>query len=306
MLPSIVGAIQAAGVATPKATGGNEIKLVGSYWYHIFTSSGTFTPLNSLSVAVTSAGGGAGGGGANGGGGGAGALDILTSVSCSASGYAVTIGSFGTGSPYSSPDASTNGGTSSFALGGTTYVSSAGGGAGRKTAGQSGGSGGGGGGGYNGGSASGSNTHAGGNSGSTTAAHYAGSGGGGAGTAGVGGVSTSTPVAPGNGGQGYALTAIDSNLTSSNFTSLASMTYICSGAGGGALTVDGAAITRALGGTGAGNGAVATGTTSTYVSTPGISYGSGGGGGGWESATPPTNGNGSDGMSGVVIIRYAA
>ena len=45
------------------ATGGNEVKTVGSYKYHIFTASGTFTvTAGSGNIEVMSCGGGGGGG----------------------------------------------------------------------------------------------------------------------------------------------------------------------------------------------------------------------------------------------------
>lgn len=291
-----------------KATGGNEIKIVGSYAYHIFTSSGTFTPKQSLSIDVTACGGGGGGGSNPSGGGGGGELDIWTAVSATASGYTVTVGAKGTGG--TSNNAGGAGGTSSFVLGGTTHVSSLGGGRGAGTnAGQTAGTGGSGGGGSNdpgtsaAGGASGSNTFAGGN-GASGGGAYVGGGGGGATGVGAAG-STSGAGSGGNGGAGYTLTTIDSNLTSANFTSFSGMTVICSGGGGGALrTPAGTAPTRGTGGTGAGSGGVNNGTTNVYLATAATSYGSGGGGGGWTDGVP-ANGTGGDGYAGIVIVRYA-
>jgi len=292
------------------ATGGNEVKTVGSYKYHIFTASGTFTVTAGagLTFEVMSCGGGAGGGNQVAGGGGGGELDLFTTVTASASAYTVTIGGKGAGATSSVKGGS--GGTSSFALGGTTYVSSLGGGGGGSASpngtGANGGSGGGGQSdpGSNGGTASGSNTNAGG-AGSNNGSIYVSGGGGGATAAGVAG-STSGNGAAGNGGAGYTLTDIDSNFTAANFTSFTGMTVICSGGGGGALkTPSGTAPARGVGGTGAGSGGVNNGTTNTNTASAATSFGSGGGGGGWSGGSP-NNANGADGYDGVVIVRYLA
>lgn len=77
----------------PYATGGDTIMTDGTYWYHTFISSGTFTPTKSLSADYLVVGGGAGG--KNYGGGGAGRVDYLTSQSLATTGYSVTIGGGG-------------------------------------------------------------------------------------------------------------------------------------------------------------------------------------------------------------------
>jgi hypothetical protein len=46
----------------PYATGGDTIMTDGTYWYHAFTSSGTFTPAKGLSCDVLVVAGGGGGG----------------------------------------------------------------------------------------------------------------------------------------------------------------------------------------------------------------------------------------------------
>ena len=58
----------AAGNSSAKATGGNIVVTDGSYWYHAFTSSGTFIPSQALTVdylVVAGGGGGAGAAGSN-------------------------------------------------------------------------------------------------------------------------------------------------------------------------------------------------------------------------------------------------
>jgi hypothetical protein len=63
-----------------KATGGTVVVYDG-YYYHSFTSSGTFTPLQNITCDILIvAGGGSGGFGNGGGGGGAGGLLAFTSV----------------------------------------------------------------------------------------------------------------------------------------------------------------------------------------------------------------------------------
>lgn len=278
-------------------TGGNEIKTVGSYRYHFFTSNGSLVVPTSTNLQIISCGGGGGGGQRIAGGGGAGELDILTAVNSAVGTYTVTVGSGGSGSLSDSVKGST-GGTSTFALGGTTYVSSLGGGGGGSGDGSNDGAAGGSGGGGSfygnpgtGGAASGSNTNAGGNG----ISDRAGGGGGGATAAGNPGTTVNTNPNS-QGGEGYTLTTIDSNLTAANFTSLTGMTVICSGGGGARFgAVGGTSV--AVGGTGGGNGAF--GTTPTPA-TNATSYGSGGGGGAWENPR-----NGANGFPGLVIVRYS-
>jgi hypothetical protein len=100
-----------------KATGGDFIGNDGTYYYHAFLSSGTFTPLQSLSTDVLVIAGGGGGGGAMngciGGGGGAGGYQYFTGQSVTATGYTVTVGAGGTGGGVA-PDSGTNGSNSVF------------------------------------------------------------------------------------------------------------------------------------------------------------------------------------------------
>ena len=75
----------------PKANGGS-IYSDGTYWYHVFRTSGTFTPQLALTADVLQV---AGGGGSNQGGGGAGGLLVLSNQSLAVSSYTVTVGAGG-------------------------------------------------------------------------------------------------------------------------------------------------------------------------------------------------------------------
>ena len=216
----------------PYATGGDTIMTDGTYWYHTFTSSGTFTPQKSLSCDLLVVAGGGGGGYYNGSGGGGGGLLEQTGRSLSATAYTVTIGGGGAKSPAVAVDNVASSGSNSVfdtstALGGgggnggvpgTNSTSTAGGSSGGKqagsasaaTQGNSGGAtgygnagavynfgAGGGGAGAAGSVANGGNGRA--NSISGTSVTYAGGGGGQGGTNGTGGGSTANF---GGGGKG--------------------------------------------------------------------------------------------------------
>ena len=93
----------------PYATGGDTIMTDGTYWYHTFTSSGTFTPQKAITcdyLVVAGGGGGGSGTGNYGGGGGAGGLrstvtatggggSLETPLSLGTSAYTVTVGAGG-------------------------------------------------------------------------------------------------------------------------------------------------------------------------------------------------------------------
>lgn len=270
-----------------------------TYTYHVFTSSGTLTVTSNGTADVLSVGGGASGGGGFGGGGGGGEIDIWTSAALTTN-VTVTIGAGGAIKTINGQDGS-NGGTTTFGA----FTTSLGGGFGGSTnPGNTGGSGGGGAGASTqpsaGGGASGSNTFAGGSGNYGSNYFYAGGAGGatGAGVSGAQGVG-------GNGGQGYLLTSIDPRLTSANFSSLAGMTHIGSGAGGSNMNRAPNANTgvSGTGGTGAGNGGNDYDGTPVIVisaATSATSYGSGGGGGGY----PPLNTSSGAGYPGLVIVRY--
>ena len=209
----------------PYATGGDTIMTDGTYWYHTFLSSGTFTPAKTLSVDYLVVAGGGGGGGTIGGGGAGGGLRTGTGFSCaSGTGITVTVGAGG---------ATTVSGSNSV----FSTITSTGGGYGGSIGsdGATGGSGGGGGSGYNGGpgsiwaqglgaagntpSTSPSQGSSGGNGNGIVAQDYVtGGGGGGAGAVGANASNSSG----GNGGAGTA-----------NSYSGSSVTYAGGGGGGG-------------------------------------------------------------------------
>jgi len=264
----------------PYATGGDTIMTDGTYWYHTFTSSGTFTPQKSLSCDyLVVAGGGGGGKGANSGGGGAGGLrstvtatggggSLESKLSLGTSAYTVTIGGGGAGGATDGTSG-TDGSNSVFST--ITSTGGGGGGASGSNNGRAGGSGGGGGlyetvggaGTANQGYAGGPNI---GLAGDTT--KFRAGGGGGAGA--VGGGASATI---GTGGAGVA-------------TSISGSSVTYAGGGGG-----GANDSTAAGGAGGGGAAGSAGTVNT-----------GGGGGG---AGNSGGNNISAGGSGIVIVRYA-
>jgi hypothetical protein len=182
--------IAAASVGA-KATGGDFIGNDGSYFYHVFNSSGTFTPLQSLSTDVLVIAGGGGGGGAMngciGGGGGAGGYQYFTGQSVTATGYTVTVGAGGTGGGVA-PDSGTNGSNSVFgALAASVGGGGGGGGSGSGSglSGNNGGSGGGAGFSSTTTTVGGTGTAGQGNNGGNEGSGGGGSGGGGAGGAGT-------------------------------------------------------------------------------------------------------------------------
>jgi hypothetical protein len=285
-----------------RTAGGNEIKTVGSWRYHIFTSSGTFrvddtsllrslyfsSLINGTVQWLIVGGGGAGGEGVGGGGGGGAVNSNMSSsifpTSIASTNHSVTVGSGGASLSQSGGfsllfgnllNGGGGGGTvdvngnpifapkTGGSGGGATYAAPA-----FQTP----------------GGASGPATNVGGLSG--VFLPHAGAGGGG-GAVGAGG--NGSTVAGGNGGQGALLTGYDSNLTGTNFSSFTSRTHVSSGGGGG--TFQGG--TAGSGGTGAGNGgSFANGTNAS-------SFGCGGGGG----ADLRSAGTG---FSGLVVIRYWA
>jgi hypothetical protein len=273
---------------TPNATGGDEVKEVGGYRYHLFTNSGDLDALDKGEYEILIVGAGGGGGWGRGGGGGGGAVEPAsgyTKQTLIPGTYTVTIADGG-----SAGASGVEGGTpSATSFAGASTIAAAGGGGGASSNnGSPGGSGGGAkDGDRTGGAAIGSNTNPGGD----------GLGGGAGGGAGGGGATDKgddySNGAAGNGGQGLALADIDAALTSSNFTTFSGKTHVASGAGGGAIDSPGG-----TGGTGAGNGA-------SNGSAPGgtaTSFGCGGGGGGQNGGAFSNAGKG---YQGLVIVRYA-
>jgi hypothetical protein len=266
---SYVGAQQfGGGVVT--SSGGNTI--------HTFTTSGTLSPLSSLTASYLIVAGGGGGGGL--GGGGAGGLLSGSGVTIDTNSvYVVTVGSGGVGSGATR---GTNGGNSAFSIVSTSAVGGGGGGAsGAPRDGLAGGSGGGGGSNLAGFGVGGAGTSGQGNTGGTaftngTLAGVAGGGGGGASAVGV----TATAGVGGAGGAGTA-----SSISGS------SVTYAGGGGGG---TYSGTPGNGGSGGGGKGANA------SAYTAAVSGTANTGGGGGGSDANADPAG----DGGSGIVIISY--
>jgi hypothetical protein len=265
----------------PYATGGDTILTDGTYWYHTFLSSGTFTPQKAMSCDYLVVAGGGGGGGGMGGGGGAGGL--RSTVTATGGGgsletaltldldtaYTVTVGAGGASTgTYSS----TSGSNSVFST-----ITSTGGGAGGGY-GSNGNTGGSGGGGGATATAGGSGTANQGFAG-FSAVGTGGGGGGGAGQAGNAGSSGKGGI----GGNGVA-------------TSISGSSVTYGGGGGGGST---SGQTGADGGSG-GGGRGADGNASN--NTAGTANTGGGGGGG---ASGSSDRPGQSGGSGIVIVRYA-
>jgi hypothetical protein len=274
-----IAALGTTPTIAPKAYGGNRIDNDGTYWYHTFTSSGSFVPQVGLTCdAILVAGGGGGGGGAIGGGGGAGGFRALTSQSVSVTSYTITVGAGGTAAV--SQTNGTQGVDSSF-----NSLTSTGGGYGAGgNAGAAGGSGGSGGGAAYTGTTGGT-----GNTPSTSPAQGTNGNGSGSANFGGGGGGASAAATNQNGGAGNNTYSAWATATSTGVSG-----YYAGGGGGGSRNGTAGGTGGAGGGgagsTGDGNGSA--GTTNT---------GSGGGGAGYTAST--TN-NGGAGGSGIVIIRY--
>jgi len=270
------------GSAAQKAQGGNIVTSDGTYVYHTFTSSGSFTPSTGLTVDYLVVAGGAGGGGNGGGGGGAGGLRCTVGATggggslesalslSSGKSYPVIIGAGGIGGNY----AATSGSDSVFAT-----ITSTGGGYGGDGNARNGALGGSGGGGGRITTTGGSGTTNQGYAGGTGFNNASGAGGGGGGAGSVGSNASGANVAGAAGGSGIT-TSISGTSTS----------YAGGGGGGGGGTSSGGSASAGGGAGGGGTGTAGTANT-------------GGGGGGSNNSTAPyTGGNGG---SGIVIIRYA-
>ena len=289
----------------PKASGGNIVANDGTYWYHAFLSSGTFTPATELSCDVlVVAGGGSGGTGGNSGGaggGGAGGLLYFPSQTVSTA-ETVTIGAGGAAVSVTGGTAlnGTTGNDSQF--GSLTLVKGGGYGGGgqlNSTYGTGGNGGSGGGAGrwsdsisVSGGSASPSGQGFGGGASTTTGGGRGSGGGGGAGVAGTPGINTTNN--DGSGGNGLNTYSAWANATNTG----ANSGYYAGGGGGS--SVYSANGTGGLGGGGA--GAVATGSAQTGQSGVANTGGGGAGMGGGDAAVLKTSGAGG---SGIILIRYA-
>ena len=290
---NLYGIANASITNVAKATGGDSVYTDGTYWYHIFRSSGTFTPTQALTADYLVVAGGGGGGYDGAGGGGAGGYRAFASQSLTVQNYTVTVGAGGAGSTSSASVKGSNGSTSTFG----SNNSSGGGGGGSESsiAGSTGGSGGGARGSRDAGASgaagnSGGYSPAEGNSGGAAtnpAGNIAGSGGGGASAAGK-----ATDAASPGSGDGGAGTAW-----------LNGTTYAGGGGGGGATTATSA--NRGRGGSGGGGRGGINDSGGTYPDSVAGTANTGGGGGG-GGGSPGTNLAGASGGSGIVIVRYAA
>jgi hypothetical protein len=281
--------------ADAKATGGESVYTDGTYWYHIFRSSGTFTPTQALTAHYLVVAGGGGGGANSGGGGGAGGLrstvtatggggSLESALSLIAQAYTVTVGAGGPQNGYGGSGGGAGGSNSTFATitatgggrGGTgwggTYINGGNGGSGGGQC-------------YGGYGAAGTGTaNQGYNGGTSGAANNGNNGGGGGGGAGASGSNTSG-TSGGNGGAGVAVSITGSSVT------------YAGGGGGGAGNGSGSS-----GGSGGSGGGGAGSNYNGPAGTAGTANtGGGGGAGAYLSGS-----NGGAGGSGIVIIRYSA
>jgi hypothetical protein len=286
-------------VTAPKAQGGNIVANDGTYWYHAFLASGTFTPTIPLTCDYLVVAGGGSGANAGTGGGGGGAGGLRSTVTATGGGgslesalalaantaYTVTIGAGG--AQPSGNTSGNNGSNSVFAS-----ITATGGGAGARddTNGFAGGSGGGassaGGVGRTGGAGTSGQGYAGGNSIDGSGSNRPNGGGGGAGAVGVNGTT-------GNSGAGGAGVSIPAFATATN-TGVSN--FYAGGGGGGIGALGTAAGLGGSGGGGRGNKVTGALAVAGTVNT-------GGGGGGID--TVNSGGGSSAGGSGIVIIRYA-
>jgi hypothetical protein len=277
----------------PFATGGDIVANDGTYWYHAFLTSGTFTPQKTLSCDVVAVAGGGGGGGGTftngngGGGGGAGGLVNFTSQSLTAIPNTVLVGAGGGGGFNGSVQAAGFNGTNSQFASLTAAVGGGGGGAeaffnnGANGRGSNGGSGGG----NSQNQSVAEGTTGQGNNGGQNTTSSAGSGGGGAGAVG-GNTNGSTP---GDGGAGVNTYSSWLSATGTGVSG-----FIAGGGGGGKYN-------SGAGGAG-GSGGGGTGASSENSNNTAGTANTGGGGGGASNTNTPRFGRA--GGSGIVIVRY--
>ena len=289
-----ISSVASTSAAQPKATGGDIVTYDGTYWYHAFLTSGTFTPKATLSCDyLVVAGGGAGGGvlagGSDGGGGGAGGVSYLASASTPAFSLPVLVGAAGTAGTTVGGNGTNSSIRDIISIGG-------GGGGGNGAAAAAGGSGGGGGANHAAGGAatqgsSGGATGYGNAGGTSSGSVYNISGGGGAGAVGVSAFAASPPVTQGNGGAG-----LNTWSTWLSATGLGVSGYIAGGGGAGKDSAVGGTV-----GSGGAGGGGAGGIGGSTNATAGTSNTGGGGGG----AGGSTGTNSANGGSGLIIVRYA-
>ena len=294
-----LAAVGTTPVIAPYASGGDIIQTDGTYWYHAFLSSGTFTPAKGLSCDVlVVAGGGGGNGGPSGGAGAGGVLGFASQALTANTGNTVIVGAGGAGAAGSAGTQylGSSGGNSQFA----SLTASVGGGA---TA-TNGGSGGGADVNF---TTAGTGTSGQGNNGGgqyTSGAMFASGGGGGKNSNGGTGVSGQA----GAGGTGVNSVTNFGSLSTALSTLGLNFTYIAGGGGGGASWNNGNSAAAGAGGSSVGgNGGAGTSSYTGNSGSAGVpNTGSGGGGGGYYYTSGNNqNGAGGKGGSGLIILRYA-
>lgn len=283
------------GVGTAKALGGNIVTSDGTYWYHAFTSTGIFEPLEPITSQYLIVAGGGGGGGQQAGGGGAGGVRAFTGKALTAQKYTVTIGAGGRGGRGDSNVGITSGSNTTF---NSDSVTGGGYGASNGSSGANGANGGSGGGGAINSSVRGTGNAGGyspveGKDGGAGGGGNGGSGGGGAGAAGQ-------AKSGGNAGDGGAGTDTYNAINFSTWltaTNQGASTKVGGGGGGGNDSSAG----RGFGGAGGGGNGAITDRPDGVIDQNGLPNTGGGAGGG-----PQMNGGGmgGNGGSGLVIIRY--
>jgi len=272
----------------PQQFGGGVVTTSGSNVIHTFNTSGTLTPLSSLTASYLIVAGGGGGGSATSGTGGTGAGGaggLLSGSGLTIDSNSIYVVTVGAGGGVASNAVGTQGTNSSLSAYATSAVG--GGYGGKQSDGGAGGSGGGAGYGiWTGGTGTSGQGNAGGN---TTVSAGGGAGGGGAGAVGANAIT----VDGSNGGVGVA-----NPITGSTTGQLVSTTYYVAGGGGGGAWTGGS---PGSGGSGGGGGG---GTNAAVAGVSGTAN-TGGGGGGGGGTYPVSGGAGGSGGSGVVIISYA-
>lgn len=300
------------GGTTPFASGGqvwhaSDIPSTtgAKYYYHVFSSTGSFTCNQLLGVSVLCVGGGGAGGGQTGGGGGGGMMVAENALSLSAGTYTVTVGAGGAGSSGTGG----SGGSSSF--GNQTTATGGGGGGGGSGNGANGANGGGGGGNTYGNTSGGSGQQSGvvrsPNSNllgtRTGGGGFNLSGGGGAGCGANGGAApqssnagNSGSVPAGYGGAGAFVPWMPNGITGR-----------IAGGGGGGRNGNARPANYAAGADGGGQGkspnCVVHGAQGPATVRGSGSINSGGGGGGGAQGGS-ANQSGGNGGSGLVVVRY--
>jgi hypothetical protein len=294
--------------ALAKATGG-VITEDSTHWYHTFTSSGVFTPTQSITADyIVVAGGGGTGNGYFVGGGGAGGYRALTSQSLTSNtNYTVTIGAGGVGGSDISGSNSVFGPTTSAGggRGGGGYGPSD-----SRNSGSAGGSGGGGSGGNSpyGGVGGAGNTpsvspsqgNSGGNgSNQGGAGTNVGAGGGGGGAGGSGGNGNVPANTGGAGGVGIFSSLTNAMGAATSTGQLSGGNYYYAGGGGGGQERTGSSPAVTAGPAGLGGGGIG---GIRGLSAPGNGTANTGGGGGGSGGDAFDQGG--TGGSGIVIVRY--